>query len=125
MSSRVSIRRTDDAPLGSVADVKRDLGDAFPGMRFTRVDAEPRGVAAPGEHVPLFRRFWRTLVGCRVCSAYWTGAYGGPGYALELYFEAGEPVLWVRVTVSAATADVRGRLDQLCAATGWSAVFSR
>lgn len=125
MSSRVSIRRTDDAPLGSVADVKRHLSEAFPGMRFTWVDAEPRGVAAPGERVSLLRRFWLVLMGRRVSYAHWTGAYGGPGYAVELYFETDEPVRWVRATVSTPTADVRGRLDRLCAATGWSAVYSR
>ncbi|MFM9847465.1 MAG: hypothetical protein ACKVP3_09920 [Hyphomicrobiaceae bacterium] len=115
----------DERPLGSIADVKRHLGDAFPGMRFTWVDAEPRGVAAPGERVSLLRRFWLTLIGRRVSYAHWTGAYGGPGYAVELYFEAGELVCWVRATVSKPTADVRGRLDRLSVATGWNAVFSR
>jgi hypothetical protein len=121
MSIRVSIRRTDDNPLGSVADVKRHLGDAFPGMQFRGVD----GDLAPGKRVSSLRRFWLTLIGCRACYAHWTGAYGGPGYALELYFESGEPVLWVRATVSKPTADLRARLDRLCAPTGWSAVYSR
>jgi hypothetical protein len=124
MSSRVTIRRTDGAPLGNVAGVKRHLTDAFPGMQFRAVDGDGDDLA-PGGPASLFRRIWLASIGRRICHAYWTGAYGGPGYALELYFEASEPVLWVRATVSTPTPGLREHLDRLCQATGWSAVFSR
>jgi hypothetical protein len=96
MSLRGIIRRSDKSPLGSVEDVKRHLSGTFPGVRFILEKEEPPGLAKARVHMSLFLRLWIAVLGVRVRYPHWNGLYEARGAAVEFYFEADEPVRWIR-----------------------------
>jgi hypothetical protein len=57
--------------------------------------------------------------GERVRYPHWTGIYEGNGSIVEFYFEAVEPVKWVKATSYRMTAGLDDNFGRLSAATGW------
>jgi hypothetical protein len=123
MSLRGTIRRSDKGPLGSVEDVKRHLSAAFPGVRFILEKEEPPGLSKTRAHMSLFLRLWIAVLGVRHRYPHWNGLYEARGAAIEFYFEADEPVRWIRATSYGMTAGFDDDFDRLSAATGWSVIY--
>jgi hypothetical protein len=126
MSLTGTIRRRDRRPLGTVEEVKRHLSEAFPGTRFTYVASKPPGAAAI--RWPLRARLLFAVFGTRTRYPHHSGLFertlGDPA-AVQFYFEASEPVRWIRATSYGMTSGLDESFARLSAATGWVTVYPR
>jgi hypothetical protein len=126
MSLRGTIRRPDNGPLGTIEEVKGHLSDAFPGVRFAYQAVEPSGVAEALKDMPLFLRLWLSILGERTRYPNHYGYFErDTGGAVEFYFEAQEPVRWMRATSYGMTAGLDSNFGRLSSATGWVVEFPR
>jgi hypothetical protein len=124
MSLTGTIRRSDRGPLGTVEEVKRHLSDAFPGTRFTYVASKPPAVV----RWPLRARLLFAVFGVRTRYPHHSGLFerdlGDPTF-VQFYFEASEPVRWIRATSYGMTSGLDESFERLSAATGWVTVYPR
>src|ERR1700692_1131464 len=97
MSFGQVIRRADRQPLGSDEEVKAKLDEAFPGMRYARVDRPPP--------LPLPRWSLRSslvrlvLWFNRPRYPYWSSHFEGDQFIAEFHFDFGSAVREIRVTL--------------------------
>jgi hypothetical protein len=119
MSLRGTIRSPDGHPLGSVDEVRRRLADAYPGVGFTWQKQEPPAAKAVRDHMSFSLPLWLAVFGERVRYPHWAGTYDSSSGVVEFYFEAVEPVTWVRATSYGMTAGLNDSFGRLSAATGW------
>ena len=124
MSLSGTIRRPDKRPLGSVEDVKRRVSDAFPGIQFVLERGEPPRMGMARKRMSLFLRLWRAAFSIRRRYAYWACHYQAHGSAVGLYFEASEPVRWIRASLDGRNVESGADgFERLCTATGWTIVL--
>jgi hypothetical protein len=124
MSLRGTIRKPDNAPLGTEEDVKRHLSDAFPGVRFVYEAEEPPGLASV--KLPLLLRLWLAVFGVKTQYPNHHGYFEREGGgAVEFYFPAKQPVHWITATSYGMTAGLDDNFARLSAATGWEIAYPR
>lgn len=120
MSLSCSIRRPDRRPLGPIADIKRQLSEAFPGTEFRYQAEEPRSIAEFKKRVPWFLRLFAVSLRYPHYEADFKRSERG---SIRFYFEADEPVRSIRATLYGLTSGLDDNFDRLTAATGWKVKY--
>ena|ERR1700730_11172410 len=114
MSFTQVIKRADRRPLGTAEEVKVRLDEAFPGMRYVRIDK-------PSE-LPLPRWSWLRLVLWlnRPRYPYWESHFEGEGFIAEFKFDDSGTVRKITVTLyGRGTTGANPYFARLSSATGW------
>jgi hypothetical protein len=126
MSLRGVIERPDKAPLGSIAQVKQQLAEVFPGVTFVYQAEEPDGAKAAWANMSPLLRIWLFFFGVDGrypnYSGYFTGDQGG---MIEFYFEAVEPIRTISATSYGRTGGLDDYFDRLARKSGWVIQYPR
>jgi hypothetical protein len=76
------------------------------------------------KRMSLFLRLWPAVFSIRRRYAHWAGHYQARGSAVAFYFEASEPVRWIRATLGGRNVELGvAGFDRLSTATGWTIVL--
>jgi len=120
MALGATLRRPDRRPLGSDADVKARLSEAFPDLKYIFVD-HPPAVRLPGFGL---RRLSALLF--RTRHPHWYGHVQKPDYAVEFIFDSQRAVRSIAVTLYGRNpAHAEPHLAALAASTGWDLVYGQ
>src|SRR5712691_5217364 len=109
------VRRADRRPLGTDEEVKAKLDEAFPGMRYVRVDG-------PGPNPFPRLSFWRLVLWFyRPRYPYWSTHFGVDQFIAEFNFDSAPAVREIRVTLygRGVTGVEEPYFAKLSANTGW------
>jgi hypothetical protein len=105
-----------------VEDVRRQLSEVFPGVRFTLVEREPDAEARV-RFSPLLR-LWLALFGLRIRYPHYVCIYESEtGFAIEFYFEAKMPIRRIRATLYGQTSGADRLFRQLSSSTTWQVKY--
>jgi hypothetical protein len=114
MSFTQVIKRADRVPLGPAEEVKARLDEAFPGMRYVRIDKSPE--------LPLPRWSWLRLLLWLHSPRYphWESHFEGEQFIAEFKFDDSRIVQKITVTLyGRGTTGANAYFARLSSATGW------
>jgi hypothetical protein len=114
MALSLWIRPADKRPLGDAEEVKAELNEAFPGIRFIRVDGPGPVTAHVSGIAALLLWFFRPRY------PYWSGLFDGGQFHAEFEIPITRTIHMIRGTLyGSGSLAADAHFAKLSASTGW------